>query len=79
MEHDSKRSGPERRDEEQARLAEADRIARRARFEESLNLLRSLGLSPNAIEHYRQVARETRQLPHELVRKIAEELAARRE
>ncbi len=51
-------------------------IARRARFEESLNLLRSLGLSPSSIEYFRQLARVTRQLPHELVREIADESAS---
>ncbi|GEM_PF-1587074 len=50
-------------------------LARRARFEASLALLRSLGLSPRAVEHYRQRARETHRLPHELVRDVAEAAA----
>ena len=50
-------------------------VARRARFEESLDLLRALGLSPFAIEHYRRLARKTRKLPHELVRALVEETA----
>lgn len=49
--------------------------ARRAKFEESLDVLRALGLSSSAIEHYRRLARKTRKLPHELVRTIAEETA----
>jgi len=49
--------------------------ARRARFEESLDVLRALGLSSFAIEHYRRLARKTRKLPHELVRTVAEEAA----
>jgi EAL domain-containing protein (putative c-di-GMP-specific phosphodiesterase class I) len=48
----------------------------RKQFAESTNLLRSLGLSPGAIEHYRRLARATRRLPHDLVIEIAEEAAA---
>ena len=50
-------------------------IARRKRFENSLDLLRALGLSPAAIEHYRRQARKTRKLPHQLICGIAEEAA----
>lgn len=48
-------------------------IVRRKRFEDSLDLLRALGLSSHAIEHYRWFARETRRMPHELVREMVEE------
>lgn len=41
--------------------------ARRKRFEDSLDLLRALGLSVQAVEYYRSLARTTRKLPHELV------------
>lgn len=47
-------------------------IARRARFESSLKLLTQLGLSRNAVEHYRRLARKEKMLPHELVCAIAE-------
>jgi hypothetical protein len=50
-------------------------VARRARFESSLDLLRALGLSSAALEHYRRRARKTRKLPHVLVRDMAEEVA----
>lgn len=50
-------------------------VARRARFEESLDLLRALGLSTPALEHYRRRARKNRKLPHVLVREMAEEAA----
>jgi len=50
-------------------------VARRKRFDESLALLRALGLSPAAIEHYRRLARKTHRLPHELVRGVAERAA----
>jgi hypothetical protein len=50
-------------------------IARRKRFDESLELLRVLGLSPDAIEQYREFARRRRKLPHELVRTMAEHAA----
>jgi hypothetical protein len=62
-------SGPERRDRTPAGLT------RRARFEASLALLAGLGLSPNALEYYRRLARKKRTLPHELVRAIAEKVA----
>jgi len=48
----------------------------RKQFAESISLLRSLGLSPRAIEHYRRLARATRRLPHALVIEVAEEAAA---
>lgn len=48
----------------------------RAQFEASLNRLRSLGLSPRAVEHFRRLARETGRLPHELVLEIVEEAAS---
>jgi len=69
MPHDSGRSYPEKRD------TSPTGIARRARFKASLNLLCSLGLSPHALEHYRQLARETRVLPHALVCYAAEKTA----
>jgi len=47
-------------------------VAPRKRFDESLNLLRALGLSPVAIEHYRQRGRKTHRLPHEFVCAMAE-------
>jgi len=70
MSHNRGWSHPEKRD---MALTAA---ARRARFEASLDLLRSLGLSPRSIEHYLQLARETQWLPHELVRGAAEEAAS---
>ena len=42
-------------------------VARRKRFDDSLDLLRALGLSPAAVDHYRRLARQTHKLPHELV------------
>jgi hypothetical protein len=50
-------------------------IARRARFEASVKLLADLGLSPDALEYYRGLARKNRTLPHQLVRAIAEKVA----
>lgn len=47
-------------------------VARRAQFDASLDVLRTFGLSDEAIEHYRHLARKMRKLPHELVRDIAE-------
>ena len=52
-----------------------ENVARRARFSASLDLLRALGLSPRAIEHYRRLTLIARRLPHELVCEIAEEAA----
>ena len=63
-----------------ARLERRDRspegIARRARFEASLKLLIELGLSRDAREYYRRLARQKRTLPHELVCAVAEKVAA---
>ena len=70
MSQNTRPSGSERRDRS------PDGIAKRARFEASLKLLADLGLSPDALEYYRQLARRKRTLPHELVRAIAEKLAA---
>ncbi len=50
-------------------------VTRRKRFDESLSLLRALGLSPAAVEHYRRLARKTQRLPHELVCAMAERAA----
>jgi hypothetical protein len=63
-------SGSERRDRG------LEGLARRARFEASLTLLDDLGLSPDALEYYRRLARKKRTLPHVLVREIAEKVAA---
>jgi hypothetical protein len=63
-------SGSDRRDRS------PEGIAKRARFEASLKLLADLGLSPDALEYYRQLARRKRTLPHELVRAVAEKVAA---
>jgi len=49
--------------------------ARRKRFDNSLNLLRALGLSPVAIEYYRQRGHKTHRLPHKFVCAIAENAA----
>ena len=70
MSRDTRHSGSERRDRS------SEGIARRARFEASLKLLADLGLSPDALEYYRVLARKKRILPHELVRELAEEVAA---
>ena len=70
MSHNTRPSGSERRDRS------PEGIAKRARFEGSLKLLADLGLSPDALEYYRQLARRKRTLPHELVRAIAEKVAA---
>jgi hypothetical protein len=48
----------------------------RKQFAASIGLLRSLGLSPRAIDHYRRLARATRRLPHELMVENAEAAAA---
>jgi hypothetical protein len=52
-------------------------FARRKRFDESLHLLRALGLSRSAIEHDRRLAGNKRRLPHELVRALIEHAAER--
>jgi len=68
--NNSRPSGSDRRDRS------PEGIARRARFEASLKLLADLGLSQDALEYYRQLARKKRTLPHELVRAMAEKVAA---
>jgi len=68
--HNTRLSGSERRNRS------PEGIARRARFEASLKLLADLGLSPDALEYYRQLARKKRMLPHELVRAMVEKVAA---
>lgn len=50
-------------------------VARRKRFDDSLDLLCALGLSPAAVDHYRHLARKARRLPHELVCTMAEHAA----
>ena len=40
-------------------------VARRAKFDASLDLLQAVGLPPHVIEHYRVLARETHKLPHD--------------
>jgi hypothetical protein len=50
-------------------------IARRTRFEASLERLRALGLSTKSVEYYRHLARKTRRLPHELVCDLADDAA----
>jgi hypothetical protein len=46
--------------------------ARRAAFGRSLQTLRELGFEESAVEFYRQAARTTGLLPHEVVRDLAE-------
>ncbi len=70
MSHDTGHSSGEKRDRS------PEGIARRARFEASLKLLADLGISVHALEYYRQLARKKRTLPHELVRAMAEKVAA---
>ena len=70
MPRDTRFSGPERRDKSPAG------VARRARFDASLKLLAGLGLSTDALEYYRRLARKKRTLPHLLVRDMAEDVAA---
>ena len=70
MSHFAKDSSSDRRDRS------PEGIARRARFEASLELLVDLGLAPDAVEYYRRLARQKRTLPHNLVRAIAEKVAA---
>lgn len=69
MPHNARYSGPERRD-----LSPQGR-GRRAQFAVSVKLLADLGLSPDAIEYYRRLARKKKTLPHDLVRALAEEEA----
>ena len=49
------------------------RIARGKKFEASLDLLCTLGLSSHAIEHFLWSAQDKRRLPHDLVRELVEE------
>jgi len=49
-------------------------VARRKRVEDSLDLLRALGLSRGTIERYRRLARRKRKLPHELVCAVIEQI-----
>lgn len=44
----------------------------RTRFEASVHLLRALGLSVRATEYFKHRARDTRQLPHELLAEVVE-------
>ena len=48
-------------------------VARSEKFNDSLDLLCDLGLSPYAIEYYLWLAYETGGLPHELLREMIEE------
>jgi hypothetical protein len=66
---ETRHSGPERRDKSPGGTD------RRAKFEASLKLLADLGLSPDALEYYRRLARKRRTLPHEQVRALAEKMA----
>ena len=70
MSHDTGQSSSERRDKS------PEGMARRAQFEASLKLLADLGLSPDALEYYRLVARKKRTFPHVLIREMAEKVAA---
>lgn len=49
----------------------------REKFEASLGLLHALGLPFQIIEYYRERARRTRQLPHEIVADVIEEATPR--
>lgn len=44
----------------------------RARFDASVHLLRALGVSVRATEYFKHRARDTRQLPHELLAEFVE-------
>jgi hypothetical protein len=68
--HNTGHPGPERRDRS------PEGISQRARFQASLKLLADLGLSPDALEYYRRLARKKRTLPHKLVCAIVEGVAA---
>jgi hypothetical protein len=65
------RSQPERRDTSPAGAWNRDK------FEASLGLLHALGLPLAVIEYYRERARRTGQLPHELVAEVVEGAARR--
>ncbi len=60
------RSKPERRDTSPAGVWNRDK------FEASLGLLHALGLPLRVIEYYRARARDTSQLPHEIVAEVVE-------
>ncbi|MHB8730341.1 MAG: hypothetical protein ACYDAB_00915 [bacterium] len=62
------RSHPERRDISPAGVWNRDK------FEASLGLLHALGLPLAVIEHYRERARHTRRLPHEIVAEVVEDV-----
>ncbi len=53
------------------------RIARSKKFDASLDILCSLGLSTHAVEFFMCAAYERRRLPHEIVRELIEEYVAR--
>ncbi|HKX19726.1 MAG TPA: hypothetical protein VJT33_17125 [bacterium] len=57
----------ERRDTSPAGLWNRDK------FEASLGLLHALGLPLRVIEYYRERARDTQDLPHELVARVVED------
>jgi hypothetical protein len=50
-------------------------VAGRSPLDESLRLIASLGLSPQAIDYYRRAAAEARRMPHEMLREVAERAA----
>jgi len=64
-----RRAHPEHRD------TSFDGMLSRAKFQKSLDLVRALGLSPEAIECLRRFAGITRKLPHEIVREVVEQTA----
>jgi hypothetical protein len=68
MPNDGRRS-PERRD------TSPTGTTRRARVQQSLDLLDAFGLSPSAIEYYQRLGRASRRLPHEVAREIMEAIA----
>ena len=51
----------------------------REKFDASLGLLHALGLPLAVIEYYRERARRTNRLPHEMVAEAAEDAARRSE
>lgn len=65
------RPHPERRDTSPAGVWNRDK------FEASLGLLHALGLPRAVIEYYRERARHTSQLPHEIVAEIIKDAARR--
>ena len=64
-----------RRSHSENRDTSLDGMLSRARFQKSLDILHTLGLSPQAIECIRRFAGITRKLPHEIVREVVEETA----